>query len=182
MPLFAFEGREPSVSPTAWIAPTATLVGDVRVEDEASIWYGAVLRADFGPIIVRRGANVQDGSVLHGGTDPVTEVGEGATIGHLCVVHGAVIGAEALIGNGATVLDGAIIGRRALVAAGATVAPGLKVPDGMLAVGVPAKVTGEVRGSALRWVENNPAVYRELARRHAASARPVETVPDARAG
>jgi carbonic anhydrase/acetyltransferase-like protein (isoleucine patch superfamily) len=173
MPLFAFEGREPSVSPTAWIAPTATLVGDVRVEDEASIWYGAVLRADFGPIIVRRGANVQDGSVLHGGSDPVTEVGAGATIGHLCVVHGAVIGAEALIGNGATVLDGAIIGRRALVAAGATVAPGLKVPDGMLAVGVPAKVTGEVRGSALRWVENNPAVYRELARRHAASARPV---------
>jgi carbonic anhydrase/acetyltransferase-like protein (isoleucine patch superfamily) len=174
MPLFAFEGREPSVSPTAWIAPTATLVGDVRVEDEASIWYGAVLRADFGPIIVRRGANVQDGSVLHGGNDPVTEVGAGATIGHLCVVHGAVIGAEALIGNGATVLDGAIIGRRALVAAGATVAPGAKVPDGMLAVGIPAKVTGEVRGSALRWVENNPAVYRELARRHAASARPVD--------
>ena len=87
MPLFAFEGRAPSVSPTAWIAPTATLVGDVRVEDEASIWYGAVLRADFGPIIVRRGANVQDGSVLHGGPDPVTEVGEGATIGHLCPDH-----------------------------------------------------------------------------------------------
>jgi carbonic anhydrase/acetyltransferase-like protein (isoleucine patch superfamily) len=173
MPLFAFEGREPTVSPTAWIAPTATLVGDVRVEDEASVWYGAVLRADFGPIIVRRGANVQDGSVLHGGMDPVTEVGEGATIGHLCVVHGAIIGAEALIGNGSTVLDGAIIGRRALVAAGATVAPGMKVPDGMLAVGIPAKVTGEVRAGALRWVENNPAAYRELARRHAAGIRPV---------
>ena len=70
MPLFAFEGREPDVSPGAWIAPTATLVGDVRVEAEASIWYGAVLRADFGPIIVRRGANIQDGSVLHGGDDP----------------------------------------------------------------------------------------------------------------
>jgi carbonic anhydrase/acetyltransferase-like protein (isoleucine patch superfamily) len=173
MPLFAFEGREPSVSPTAWIAPTATLVGDVRVEDEASVWYGAVLRADFGPIIVRRGANVQDGSVLHGGMDPVTEVGEGATIGHLCVVHGAIIGAEALIGNGSTVLDGAIIGRRALVGAGATVAPGMKVPDGMLAIGIPAKVTGEVRAGALRWVENNPAAYRELARRHAAGIRPV---------
>jgi carbonic anhydrase/acetyltransferase-like protein (isoleucine patch superfamily) len=173
MPLFAFEGREPSVSPTAWIAPTATLVGDVRVEDEASVWYGAVLRADFGPIIVRRGANVQDGSVLHGGSDPVTEIGEGATIGHLCVVHSAVIGAEALIGNGSTVLDGAVIGRRALVAAGATVAPGMKVPDGMLAIGIPAKVSGEVRGSALRWVENNPAAYRELARRHAVGIRPV---------
>jgi carbonic anhydrase/acetyltransferase-like protein (isoleucine patch superfamily) len=89
MPLFAFEGRAPQVSPEAWIAPTATLVGDVTVEPEASIWYGAVLRADFGPIIVRRGANIQDGSVLHGGEDPVTEVGEGATIGHLCAASSA---------------------------------------------------------------------------------------------
>ena len=174
MPLFAFEGRDPDVSPGAWIAPTATLVGDVRVEAEASIWYGAVLRADFGPIIVRRGANIQDGSVLHGGTDPVTEVGEGATIGHLCVVHGAVIGAEALVGNGATVLDGASVGRRAVIAAGATVPPGLIVPEGMLAAGVPARIVREVTGRAAEWVETNPAAYRELARRHAASARPAD--------
>jgi carbonic anhydrase/acetyltransferase-like protein (isoleucine patch superfamily) len=174
MPLFEFEGRGPQVSPTAWIAPTATLVGDVRVEAEASIWYGAVLRADFGPILVRRGANVQDGSVLHGGDDPVTEVGEGATIGHLCVVHGAVIGEEALVGNGATVLDGVVVGRRALVAAGCTVPPGMVIPDGMLAVGVPARIAGEVAGGAKYWVENNPAVYRDLARRHAATVKPVD--------
>jgi carbonic anhydrase/acetyltransferase-like protein (isoleucine patch superfamily) len=173
MPLFSFEGLEPAVSPTAWIAPTATLVGDVRVEDEASVWYGAVLRADFGPIIVRRGANIQDGSVLHGGGDPSCEVGEGATIGHLCVVHGARIGAEALIGNGATVLDGAVIGDRALIAAGATVPPGMRVPDGMLAAGVPARVVGELTAGARTWVENNPATYRALAKRHAAGARPV---------
>jgi carbonic anhydrase/acetyltransferase-like protein (isoleucine patch superfamily) len=173
MPLFSFEGREPKISPGAWIAPTATLVGDVTVEEEASIWYGAVVRADFGPIIIRRGANVQDGSILHGGEDPVTEVGEGATVGHLCVVHGCVIGAEALIGNGATVLDGARIGSRALVAAGATVPPNLTVPDGMLAVGVPARVAGEVTGGARLWVELNPVAYRELARRHAAGVRPV---------
>ena len=174
MPLFEFEGHQPEVSPTAWIAPTATLIGDVRVEAEASIWYGAVLRADFGPIIVRRGANIQDGSVLHGGSDPVTEVGEGATIGHLCVVHGAVIGAEALVGNGATVLDGVIVGRRALVAGGATVPPGMVIPDGMLAAGVPARVIREVSGGAKFWVENNPEVYRDLARRHAAGVRPVD--------
>jgi carbonic anhydrase/acetyltransferase-like protein (isoleucine patch superfamily) len=173
MPLFEFEGREPAVSPEAWIAPTATLVGDVRVEAEASVWYGAVLRADFGPVVVRRGANVQDGSVLHGGTDPVTEIGEGATVGHLCVVHGAVIGAEALIGNGATVLDGATVGRRALVAAGATVPPGMTIPDGMLAAGVPARVVGEVSGGALTWVQTNPQIYRDLARRHAAGINPV---------
>jgi len=173
MPLFAFEGREPKVSPQAWIAPTATLVGDVLVEADASIWYGAVLRADFGPIVVRRGANVQDGSVLHGGSDPVTEIGEGATVGHLCVIHGAVVHEEALIGNGATVLDGAVVGRHALVAAGCTVPPGMVIPEGMLAVGVPARVVGEISGGAKQWVETNPEVYRELARRHAASVRPV---------
>lgn len=173
MPLFSFEGRAPVVSPSAWIAPTATLVGDVTIEDDASIWYGAVLRGDFGRIVVRRGANVQDGSVLHGGTDPVTEVGEGATIGHLCVVHGAVIGTEALIGNSATVLDGAVIGDRALVAAGATVPPGMSVPGGMLAVGTPARVTREVTGAAKGWVDSNPEVYRRLARRHASGVRSV---------
>jgi carbonic anhydrase/acetyltransferase-like protein (isoleucine patch superfamily) len=171
VPLFAFEGYEPQVSPEAWIAPTATLVGDVRVEAEASVWYGAVLRADFGPIIVRRGANIQDGSVLHGGDDPITEIGEGVTIGHLCVVHGCVIGAEALIGNGSTVLDKVIVGRRALVAGGATVPPGMIIPDGMLAAGVPAKVIREVTGGAKHWVETNPEIYRDLARRHAASVR-----------
>jgi carbonic anhydrase/acetyltransferase-like protein (isoleucine patch superfamily) len=174
MPLFEFEGRRPTVSPGAWIAPTATLVGDVRVEAEVSVWYGAVLRADFGPILVRRGANIQDGSVLHGGSDPVTEVGEGATVGHLCVVHGAVIGSEALVGNGATVLDGVVVGRRALVAAGCTVPPGMTIPDDMLAAGVPARILGEVTGGAKQWVQANPALYRELARRHAVSVRPVD--------
>jgi carbonic anhydrase/acetyltransferase-like protein (isoleucine patch superfamily) len=177
VPLFAFEGHEPQVSPEAWIAPTATLVGDVRVEAEASVWYGAVLRADFGPIIVRRGANIQDGSILHGGDDPVTEIGEGVTIGHLCVVHGCVIGAEALIGNGSTVLDQVIVGRRALVAGGATVPPGMVIPDGMLAAGVPAKVIREVTGGAKHWVETNPEIYRDLARRHAAGIRPISDSP-----
>lgn len=179
MPLFSFEGREPTVSPSAWIAPTATLVGDVRVEAEASIWYGAVLRADFGPIIVRRGANVQDGSVLHSGADPVTEIGPGVTIGHLCVVHGALVQEEALVGNGSMVLDGVVVGRRALVAAGATVPPGMKIPDGMLAVGVPARIVGPVTGGAQRWVESNPEAYRELARRHAAGVGPVGVPPGA---
>ena len=178
MPLFAFEGREPTVSPQAWIAPTATLVGDVRVEAEASVWYGAVLRADFGPIIVRRGANIQDNSVLHGGADPVTEVGEGATVGHLCVVHGAVIGAEALVGNGATVLDGAVVGPRALVAAGATVPPGMTIGGGTLAAGVPARILGAISGGAKQWVDTNPEVYRELARRHAATVRPIPGPPE----
>jgi carbonic anhydrase/acetyltransferase-like protein (isoleucine patch superfamily) len=90
------------------------------------------------------------------------------------VVHGAVIGTEALVGNGATVLDGAIVGRRALVAGGATVPPGMVIPDGMLAAGVPARVVREVSGGAKQWVETNPAIYRDLARRHSVGTRPID--------
>ncbi len=168
MPLFSFEGRSPRVHPQAWVAPTATLVGDVTVEAGASIWYGAVLRADFGAIVVREGANVQDGSVLGGGVDPVTEMGPGATVGHLCVVHGAVVGAQALVGNGAVVQDGARIGERALVAAGSTVTPGTVVPPEVVATGTPARVRGPLEGTARWWVDSNPAAYQALARRHAA--------------
>jgi carbonic anhydrase/acetyltransferase-like protein (isoleucine patch superfamily) len=175
VPLFSFEGKSPRVSPHAWVAPTATLVGDVTVEAGASIWYGAVLRADFGAIVVREGANVQDGSVLHGGDDPVTTVGPGATIGHLCVVHGAAIGAEALVGNGSTVQDGAVIGARSLVAAGSLVTPGTVVPEDVLVVGSPATVRGPLTEGAAWWVRNNPQAYADLARRHAAGVRPVES-------
>jgi carbonic anhydrase/acetyltransferase-like protein (isoleucine patch superfamily) len=173
MPLFSFEGIAPTVHPDAFVAPTATLVGDVRVEAGASIWYNAVLRADFGPILVREGANVQDGSVLHGGDDPVTEIGIGATVGHLCVVHGAVIGTEALIGNGATVQDGARIGARCLIGAGAIVAPNTVVPDGQLVLGTVAREKGPLTASALGWVDSNQETYRRLARRHRDTAVPV---------
>jgi len=173
MPLFSFEGRAPRVHPRAWIAPTATLVGDVTVEADASIWYGAVLRADFGAIVVREGANVQDGSVLHGGTDPVTEIGPGATVGHLCVVHGAVIGAQALIGNGSVVQDDARIGDRALVAAGSTVTPGTVIAAETVATGTPARVRGPLEGGAKWWGDNNPEAYQELARRHRDGIAPV---------
>jgi carbonic anhydrase/acetyltransferase-like protein (isoleucine patch superfamily) len=174
MPLFSFEGRAPQVHPGAWVAPTATVVGDVVIEEGASIWYGAVLRADFGPIIVRAGANVQDGSVLHGGADPVTEIGPGATVGHVCVVHGAVVGAEALIGNGATVQDGARIGARTLIGAGSLVPPNADIPADVLALGSPARVRGPLTEGAARWVHGNPGIYQELARRHAAGIEPVD--------
>src|SRR6478736_2599894 len=144
MPLFSFEGHAPTVHPTAFIAPTATLVGDVRVEADASIWYNAVLRADFGPIVV----------------------GAGATIGHLCVVHGCVIGEEALIGNGSTVQDGARIGARCLIGAGSTVPPNTVVPDGTLVLGGVARAKGLLTDSARWWVEGNPQTYRDLAQRH----------------
>ncbi|WP_007026801.1 gamma carbonic anhydrase family protein [Saccharomonospora iraqiensis] len=172
MPMFAFEGTSPTVHPDAWIAPTATLIGDVVVEKNASVWYGAVLRGDFGRIVVREGANVQDNSVLHV-NDGTCEVGRNATIGHSCIVHDCTVGEQALVGNAATVLDKAVIGARTLVAAGATITPGTAVPEETIAMGSPAKKFVPLTDSARVWIEHNAEVYRELARRHAQGVEPV---------
>jgi carbonic anhydrase/acetyltransferase-like protein (isoleucine patch superfamily) len=172
MPLYEFEGKAPSVHPTAFVAPTASLIGDVTIEENASVWYGVVLRADFGRIVVRAGANVQDGSVLHTPEHLTCEIGEGATIGHSCMVHGATIGTEALIGNGAIVLDGASVGDRTLVAAGSVVTG--DIPAGVLALGAPARVKGPLAGTnGELWVAANPQVYRDLAQRHRTGIREV---------
>lgn len=173
MPFFAFEDKSPRVHPTAFIAPTACLVGDVTVEEGASVWYGAVLRGDFNPIVVRRGANVQDNAVIHVTPAGGVEVGAGATVGHLCVIHAATLGEECLVGNSTTILDGARIGARAMVAAGSLVTPGTEIPAGMLAMGAPCRVKGPLEGTpAQRWVEVNPGGYQALAQRHRASVRP----------
>lgn len=178
MPLFEFEGVSPTVHPEAWVAPTAALIGDVTVEKGASIWYGAVLRADHGRIIVREGANIQDNSVLHTAFGHTCEIGRLATVGHLCVVHDCTVGEQALIGNGAIVLDGAQIGERAFIAAGAMVTPGTVVPPETIAMGSPAKKFVPLEGNAKLFVDHNPAVYRDLATRHAASIREVAPAPD----
>lgn len=174
MPLFSFEGKRPTVADDAFVAPTATLVGDVTVEAGASVWYGAVLRADFSPVIVRAGANVQDGAVLHGPPDQPTEVGPGATVAHLCVVHGAILEEECLVANGATVLDGARVGARSMVAAHSLVAAGAQIPPGVLAAGSPAVVKKELAGTpAEMWVRLNPPTYADLAQRHRRGVEPL---------
>ena len=143
-------------------------IGDVTIEEGASIWYGAVIRADYSAVIVRAGANVQDGSVLHGPPDMPCEIGRGATVAHLCVVHGATIGEEALIANGSTVLDGAVIGARTMIAAHSLVAAGAEIPDEVLAAGSPAVVKKSIGGTPAEfWVQMNAPAYADLARRHA---------------
>lgn len=175
MNLFEYEGRRPVIADDAFIAPTATLIGDVTVEAGASIWYGAVLRGDDGPIVVRERANVQDGSVIHTTIDVTTEIGRGATVAHMCMIHGAVLEEEALVGNGCVVLDGARVGTRAMVAAMSLVRPGMQIPAGSFAAGVPAQVKGEVAGSPAEfWVRINPTYYPELAQRHRAGIRRIE--------
>lgn len=175
MVCFEFEGKRPTVHPEAFVAPTATLIGDVTVERGASIWYGAVLRADICTIVVREGANVQDNSVLHAAPGETLVIGRDATIGHGCVVHCREVGEQALVGNGSTLLDRAVVGPRTLVAAGSVVTPGAALPGGMVAAGVPARPTKPIAGTSSEfWVEQNPPYYRELAQRHAAGVAVVE--------
>ena len=174
MPIYAFEGKRPSIAADAFVAPTATVIGDVTIEAGASVWYGAVLRGDDGPIVLRERCNVQDGSVIHTTPDVTTEIGVGATVAHRCVVHGAVIETEALVGNGCVVLDGARVGAGSLIAAMSLVQSGVEIPPGMLAAGVPAVVKRAIAGTpAELWVKMNPTYYPELARKHIAGVRQI---------
>ena len=161
MPLYSFEGRSPTVDPSAFIAPTATLIGDVHVEAGASVWFNTVLRADFAPIIVREGANVQDGSVLHAPPGIPADVGPGATIAHGCVIHGVHIGAEAVIANHC---DGARRrGHRRAQPDRRALAGHRRHEDPRRGGGDrrAAKVRGPVAGTgAEMWVNTNPGAYR----------------------
>ena len=173
MPLFEFEGKRPIVHPEAFVAPTATLIGDVTIEKGASVWYGAVLRGDICSIIVREGANVQDNSVLHGAPDAVVDIGAGATVAHSCIVHGAVLEEKALLGNASTMLDGSRLGAGSMVAAGSLVSPETQIPSGVLAVGTPAQVKKPIEGTMAQfWVDGNPPYYAELAKRHLEGVSP----------
>ena len=174
MPVLSFEGKSPRIDPSAFIAATAVIIGDVTIEARASVWYNAVVRGDTAPIMIRAGANVQDCSVVHvNPADPV-EIGPGVTVGHACVIHGCTLEEECLVGNGSIVLERVRVGARSLVAAGSVVTPGTVIPPGMLALGAPAKIRGPIAGTpAESWVRKNPQGYQALARRHVAGTRPV---------
>ncbi len=147
MPRFQFEDRAPVVHPEAFVAPTATLVGDVYVGAGASIWFGVVLRADVAPILVREGATVQDAAVVYASPGLTVDIGAGATIGTGAVVRGAVIEAGAVVGTCAVVLDAATLGAGSFIAAGSVVAARTTVPAGYLAAGSPAVARRPVAGT-----------------------------------
>lgn len=158
-----WNGKRPVVAASAFVAPNAVLVGDVTIDEGASVWYGAVLRGDFGSIHVHAGANVQDNVVVHTEADHPTILGERATIGHGAVVEACTIGPGAVVGMNAVILNGAVIGGDAMVAAGAIVGEGFEVPARHLAAGVPAVVKKELSGRSLEWVRKAAADYRQLA-------------------
>lgn len=156
--------KKPHIHPTAFIAPGTVVVGDVTVEEEASIWFGCVLRAEEAPIHIGPRSNIQDLTVIHTDVDRPCRVGAGVTVGHRAVLHGAVVEDGALIGIGAIVLNGAVIGAEAIVGAGAVVPEGAVIPPRTLALGVPAKAVRELREEEVQRLRRDAAHYVEKAR------------------
>lgn len=174
MPCYSIEGVIPVVDPSAYVHPTAVLIGDVIVGPDCYVGPNASLRGDFGRIVLQRGSNVQDTCVIHGFPSDDTVVEENGHIGHGAVLHGCIVRRDALVGMNAVVMDEAEVGERAIVAACAFVPAGTKVAAATLIGGVPAKVLRPLREEEMAWKLEGTRTYQELTRRCLASLQPVE--------
>nr|WP_294170978.1 gamma carbonic anhydrase family protein [uncultured Sphingomonas sp.] len=173
MPLYEWEGRAPTLGDGAWAAPSADLIGDVRLGARASVWFGAVIRADNTPILVGEASNIQDGAVCHSDAGAPLTVGRGVTVGHQAILHGCTVGDGALIGMGARVLNGALVGAGCIVGAGALVTEGKTFEGGMLIVGTPARIVRQLSEAEMAALQTSAAHYAEKAARYAAGLRPL---------
>ncbi len=164
--LVELDGVRPTIGRDVFLAPTAVLIGDVRVGDRANIWFGAVLRGDYSHIEVGEGSSVQDNSVIHCATDLPTVIGRGVIVGHGAILEGCVVEDGALVGMGAIVCQRARLGAGAMLAAGAVLSERTEIGPSMLAAGVPAKEKKALSGSAKSWTEYGAAHYQELRERY----------------
>jgi carbonic anhydrase/acetyltransferase-like protein (isoleucine patch superfamily) len=164
--ILPFHGKRPRVAESAFIAPNAVLVGDVTIEEEASVWFGAVLRADHpdNGIVVGAGSSIQDNCVAHVGGWAPTVVGENVTVGHGAKFESCTIGDLSIVGMNAVILQNAQIGRECVIAANAVVREGAQIPDRSLVAGVPGEVKKQLEGSSAEWVARGGRHYIELAR------------------
>ncbi len=169
MPIYAIDDRVPTIHPGAWVHPEAVVIGDVRIGAGSSVWPCAVLRGDYGSIVVGERTSVQDGAVLHATGQLDTVVGSGVVIGHLAHLEGCRVEDSSLIGVGSTVLHEALVGEGATVGAGAVVTNGTVVPSGALALGVPARM--REGGSDRSMIEAAAALYVDNAARFARGLR-----------
>jgi len=162
---YQFDGLLPQVHPSAFVADSAQVIGDVTLAENSSVWFGAVIRGDSDRISIGAGSNIQDGSVLHVDSGCPLTVGERVTVGHRVVLHGCTIGDETLIGIGAVVLNGARIGRNCLVGAGALVTEGKEFPDGSMILGSPAKAVRQLTPEQIEGLRRSAEHYIGNARR-----------------
>ncbi|RNI25409.1 gamma carbonic anhydrase family protein [Flexivirga caeni] len=165
--LISLDGHTPELGEDAWVAPTATLIGQVRLGPQVGIWYGTVIRADLAPIVIGANSNIQDGCALHADPRFPLTVGTGVSVGHNAILHGCTVKDDVLVGMGATVLNGARIGAGSLIAAGALVPEGTKIPPGSLVAGVPGRVRRQLTETDQDRIRQNARIYLELKTLHA---------------
>jgi carbonic anhydrase/acetyltransferase-like protein (isoleucine patch superfamily) len=160
MPLYAYKGIRPVLAPDVFVAPDATVIGDVHIGAGSSVWFGTLLRGDVFPIRVGARTNIQDACVVHvtGGKERTT-VGDDVTVGHMVLLHGCTVGNRVLVGMGSIVLDGALLEDDCVLAAGSLVAPGARIPQGSLAMGRPAKVVRPLKDADREWIRTSSALY-----------------------
>lgn len=173
MPSYAIDGLVPVVDPTAYVHPTAVLIGDVIVGPRCYVGPCASLRGDFGQIVMEAGSNLQDTCVVHGFPGAVTLIAENGHVGHGAVLHGCIVGRDALVGMNAVVMDEAEVGEGAFVAASSFVPAGMKIGAGMLAAGVPAKIKRPLTDIELSWKAEGTRTYQTLSERSLRSMREV---------
>ena len=173
MTIYALGDLRPDLHPDTWVAPDANLIGQVILEEGASVWFGATIRADHEPIRIGKGSNVQENCVMHIDAGFPLTIGEDCTIGHKVMLHGCSIGDGTLIGMGATVLNGAKIGRNCLIGAGALVTEGKEIPEGSLVMGAPGKVVRTLDEGARKGLIGSAEHYQQNMRRFRAGLKPV---------
>ncbi len=175
MTLYSLEDRAPTLPEDNdfWVAPTASVIGDVVLRSGSSVWFGATLRGDNETITLGEGSNIQENAVLH--TDmgfPLT-IARNCTIGHKAMLHGCTIGEQSLIGMGATILNGAVIGRNCLIGAGALITEGKEIPDGSLVMGAPGRVVRQLDAKAIAGLLASAQGYQANMRRFAKGLKPI---------
>ena len=178
MTIYTLGQETPRLGEDAWVAASAHVIGRVALGDHASVWFGAVLRADNEPMTIGAASNIQDGAVLHSDPGFPLTIGQGVTIGHQVMLHGCTVGDGSLIGIGAIVLNGARIGRNCLVAAGALIPPGKAFPDGVLIVGSPAVIKRQLSDEEVASLQRTARNYVENAARYATDLAVIADLSD----
>lgn len=163
MRIIEFQGKKPQIAQGVFIAPTAVIIGDVSIGEGSSVWYGAVLRGDFGKITIGKNTSIQDNVVIHMTPGGETKIGDNCTIAHGAVLHTATVGNGSVVGMNVVLLDNCAIGEQCMIAAGSVVSSGTNIPDRQLAAGAPAVPKKEISGQALNWVTASAVAYSQLA-------------------
>jgi len=164
--ILKFKDKTPDIHESCFVAPNATVLGNVKLAENASVWYGAVLRGDGSEIIIGKNSNIQDNAVVHCDHDFPVIIGENVTVGHGAIIHGCTINNNVMVGMGATVLNGAVIGEGSIISAGALVREGQVIPENSLVVGMPAKVIKETTEEQRKAILENANHYAELGKEH----------------